>query len=132
MFGDHMEWFWRYSNTEVKIQEVPFPAVSWIINTGQNVSQSAYDSSLWPSLSVSKSSQMRKLVDIDKKYRLTDMLLNKLQQIKQIPHIFLINKSFKDNRLYFSIADWGQSKKPSLDSLRSSIVQNPFDKNLLI
>lgn len=110
MFGDHMEWFWRYSDKEVKIQDVPFPAVSWIINTGQNVSQSAYDSSLWPSLSVFKSSQMRKLVDIDKTYRLKDILFKMLQQIKQIPHIFLVSESFKKNRLYFSLGQWIKSK----------------------
>jgi len=95
-FGDHMEWFWRYVGSSAKIDRVPFFAVYWIINTSQNVSGSAYASMYWPDYDLQAGKRKSSLRNTIKFF---------YQNIRQLIHAALVNKSFKDKKLYFSLND---------------------------
>ena len=95
-FGDHMEWFWRYVGSNVKIEKVPFFAVYWVINTSQNVSGSAYTSKYWPDYNLDTGKLKRTLKNSTKFI---------YQYTRQLFHAALVKKSFKDKKLYFSVSD---------------------------
>ncbi|GEA10520.1 hypothetical protein [Alteromonas sp. KUL49] len=106
IFGDHMEWFHRFVGTAYQIDAFPFNAAAWLVNSGVNVSQVNFASDRWLTASSARLRDFGGKNDIVPKVTLGYWFNAGLLYMSLLAQLFIIHRSFKNKRLYFSLGDY--------------------------